>query len=195
MKRPLLLILMLLLIPAAVLAQTGSAALGGRVSDASGAALPGVTVTATHNATGLSRSVVTGSDGSYRFPSLPVGTYTVNADLSGFSSVTTRNVEPIVAQERELNVTLTQAAVKEQITVTASSPLVETTPAVSTVISQTQMENLPLNGRQFANLGSLAPGTTSDRAMSASSGTATISTAVATNWVAETTRPVLNMYP
>ena len=153
MKRPLLLILMLLLIPAAVLAQTGSAALGGRVSDASGAALPGVTITATNNATGLSRSVVTASDGSYRFPSLPVGMYTVNADLSGFSSVTTRNVEPIVAQERELNVTLTQAAVKEQITVTASSPLVETTPAVSTVISQTQMENLPLNGRQFANLG------------------------------------------
>ena len=159
MKR-LLLIILMLLIPAALLAQTGSAALGGRVSDASGAALPGVTITATNNATGLSRSVVTASDGSYRFPSLPVGMYTVNADLSGFSSVTTRNVELIVAQERELNVTLTQAAVKEQITVTASSPLVETTPAVSTVISQTQMENLPLNGRQFANLGSLAPGTT-----------------------------------
>src|SRR5207253_8532750 len=143
-----------------VIPQTAGASLAGRVTDESGGALPGVTVTATQSATGFNRSVVTGSDGSYRFPSLPVGTYTVNADLSGFSSVTTRNVELIVAQERELNVTLTQAAVKEQITVTASSPLVETTPAVSTVISQTQMENLPLNGRQFANLGSLAPGTT-----------------------------------
>ncbi len=122
--------------------------------------MPGVTVTATNNATGFSRSVVTSSDGSYHFPSLPVGTYSVTADLSGFASVTTRNVELNVAQERELNVTLRQAAVKEQITVTASSPLVETTPAVSTVISQREMENLPLNGRQFANLGSLAPGTT-----------------------------------
>src|SRR5579884_954444 len=160
MKRHLLLVLMLLLIPAALLAQTGSAALGGRVSDETGAPLPGVTVTATNNATGFSRSVVTGSDGSYRFASLPVGMYNVTADLQGFTSVTTRNVELNVAQERELNVSLKQAAVKEQITVTASSPLVETTPATSTVISQKEMENLPLNGRQFANLGSLAPGTT-----------------------------------
>ncbi|HUJ13620.1 MAG TPA: TonB-dependent receptor [Thermoanaerobaculia bacterium] len=151
---------MLLLIPAALYAQTGSAALGGRVSDESGAALPGVTVTATNNATGFSRSVVTGSDGSYRFASLPVGMYNVTADLSGFASVITRNVELNVAQERELNVKLKQAAVKEQITVTASAPLVETSPATSTVISQKEMENLPLNGRQFANLGSLAPGTT-----------------------------------
>src|SRR5947209_4593139 len=151
---------MLLLIPAALFAQTGGASLGGRVTDESGAALPGVTVTATNAATGFNRSAVTASDGSYRFPSLPVGTYSVNADLSGFASVTTRSVELNVAQERELNVTLKQAAVKEQITVTASAPLVETTPAVSTVVSQQEIQNLPLNGRQFANLGSLAPGTT-----------------------------------
>src|SRR5713226_2226057 len=138
----------------------GGAALRGRVDDASGAALPGVTVTATNNATGFSRSTVTGSDGSYYFASLPVGTSTVVADLSGFASVTTRNVELNVSQERTVNITLRQAAVKEQITVTAQAPLVETTPAVSTVISQRQMQNLPLNGRQFANLGSLAPGTT-----------------------------------
>jgi len=161
MKRPLLLIvLMLLLVPCALLAQTGSSALAGSVTDPSGGALPGVNVTATNNATGFNRTVTTGSDGSYRFPSLPVGTYTVTADLNGFTSVTTRNVELNVAQERELNVSLKQAAVKEQITVTASAPLVETTPANSTVITEKQMENLPLNGRQFANLGSLAPGTT-----------------------------------
>src|ERR1700720_733187 len=148
MKRPLLLIsLLLLLLPAALLAQTGGAALTGRVSDESGAALPGVTVTATNNATGFNRSVVTSSDGSYYFPSLPVGTFTVTADLSGFSSVTTRSVELNVAQQRELNITLRQAAVKEQITVTASSPLVETSPATSTVISQREIQNLPLNGR------------------------------------------------
>jgi hypothetical protein len=163
MKRPISLVvlaLLLLLAATAAIAQTGGASLGGRVTDESGGALPGVTVTATNSATGFSRSAVTASDGSYRFPSLPVGTYSVNVDLSGFASVTTRNVELNVSQDRELNVTLKQAAVKEQITVTASSPLVETTPAVSTVISQREIANLPLNGRQFANLGSLAPGTT-----------------------------------
>jgi hypothetical protein len=50
--------------------------------------------------------------------------------------------------------------VKEQITVTAASPLIETTPAIGTVVSQREISSLPLNGRQFANLGSLAPGTT-----------------------------------
>jgi len=159
-KRHLILALLLLFIPAALFAQTGGAALRGRVDDASGAALPGVTVTATNNATGFSRSTVTGSDGSYYFASLPVGMYNVVADLSGFASVTTRNVELNVSQERELNITVKQAAVKEQITVTAQAPLVETTPAVSTVVSQKEIQNLPLNGRQFANLGSLAPGTT-----------------------------------
>jgi hypothetical protein len=149
----------LILVPQLSFAQTGAASLGGRVTDGTGGLLPGVTVTATNNATGFTRSVVTAADGSYRFPSLPPGTYTVTAELSGFATVTTRNVELNVSTERELMIALKQAAVKEQITVTAQAPLVETTPAVGTVISQREMENLPLNGRQFANLGSLAPGT------------------------------------
>src|SRR5438132_2928711 len=153
-------LLLLLLVPAVVFAQTTGAALNGRVGDESGGALPGVTVTATNTATGFTRSTVTASDGSYHFPSLLAGTYNVLAELSGFASVTTRNVELNVATERTLNVTLKQAAVKEQITVTAQAPLVETTPAIGTVVSQREIQNLPLNGRQFANLGSLAPGTT-----------------------------------
>ena len=161
MNRRLLLlsIVLLLLIPSLVLAQSSASSLSGQVTDESGAALPGVTVTATNNETGFSRAVVTGSDGGYRFPSLPVGTYSVVADLSGFASVTTRNVELNVSQERTINVTLRQAAVKEQITVTAAAPLIETTPAIGTVVSQREIQSLPLNGRQFANLGSLAPGT------------------------------------
>src|SRR5262249_7659420 len=106
MKRTLLLISMLLLIPAALLGQTGSAALGGHVTDAWGARLRGVGVRATNTATGSPGTVVTASDGSYGFASLPVGTSTVTADLSGFTTVTTRNVEVIVAQARELNVSL-----------------------------------------------------------------------------------------
>jgi len=161
LRLPIVLSLVLLLIlPAVVFGQTTGASLKGRVTDEGGAALPGVTVTVSNPDTGFSRSTVTGADGSYFFPSIPAGTYSINADLSGFASVTTEKVELNVASEREVNVSLKQAAVKEQITVTAQAPLVETTPAIGTVISQREMQNLPLNGRQFANLGSLAPGTT-----------------------------------
>lgn len=153
-------ILILLALPAIVFAQGTGASLKGRVTDEGGGALPGVTVTVSNPDTGFSRSTVTGADGSYFFPSIPAGTYNINADLSGFATVTTQKVELNVASERELNVTLKQAAVKEQITVTAQASLVETTPAIGTVVSQREIQNLPLNGRQFANLGSLAPGTT-----------------------------------
>jgi len=140
-------------------AQTSSGSLTGRVVDATGGTLPGVTVTATNVSTGFSRSVVSGADGRYTFPSLPIGNYNVTADLSGFATVTTRSVEVNVATERTVNITLKQTAVKEQITVTAEAPLVSTSPSIGTVISQREIENLPLNGRQFANLGTLAPGT------------------------------------
>ncbi|HVR37905.1 MAG TPA: carboxypeptidase-like regulatory domain-containing protein, partial [Thermoanaerobaculia bacterium] len=133
--------------------------LKGTVSDETGAALPGVTVTATNAATGYNRSAVTAADGAFRFPNLPAGTYTVVADLSGFSSVTVNNVGVAVSTELDLPVTLKQATVKENIIVTAEAPLIATSPAVGTSVSQKELENLPLNGRQFANLGSLAPGT------------------------------------
>jgi outer membrane receptor for ferrienterochelin and colicin len=140
-------------------AQTNSGSVTGRVVDASGAALPGVTVTATNTQTGFTRSVVTDAEGRYTFPSLPIGTYNVTGELSGFASLTTRNVEVQVATTRAVNMTMKQAAVAEQITVTAEAPLVATSPAIGTVVSNKEIENLPLNGRQFANLGTLAPGT------------------------------------
>ena len=160
-SRSLLLVgFLLLLLPNLLFAQTNAGSLSGHIADGSGAALPGVTVTATNAATGFNRTVITETDGSYRFASLPIGTYDVTADLAGFGSLTTRNVEINVSTDRTLNITLKQATVKEQITVTAASPLIETTPAIGTVVSQREIANLPLNGRQFANLGSLAPGTT-----------------------------------
>jgi hypothetical protein len=149
---------MALFIPTFAFGQSQSA-LSGTVADASGSAVPGVTVTATNPETGLVRTTVTAADGTYRFPSLPPGTYKVIAELSGFATVTTENVVLNVASERELNVSLKQASVTEAITVTADAPLVATDPAVGTVVSQNELENLPLNGRQFANLASLAPGT------------------------------------
>ena len=149
----------LLALPA-VYAQGSNGALVGFVFDPSGGALPGVTIAVANTATGFNRSTVTAGDGAYRISALPPGKYTVTADLSGFASVVVSNVDVIVATDRPLNITLKQAAVKEQITVTAEAPLIASEPSVGTVVSQRELENLPLNGRQFANLGTLAPGST-----------------------------------
>ena len=146
------------LLPAAQAQATGGNLIG-RVQDKNGGPLPGVTVTATQKDTGLTRSTVSESDGSYRLPSLPAGKYTITAELNGYATVTVETVTVNVASQRELNIDLSQATVAETINVVAEAPLVQTTPAVGAVIDQKQLENLPLNGRQFANLAILAPGT------------------------------------
>lgn len=157
-RRAAVVLAMALLLPSLLFAQAGST-LSGEVVDDSSAAVPGVTVTATNTQTGFHRATVTAEDGSYHFLALPIGAYRVTAELSGFATVTVENVRLNVATGRELNITLKQATVSEAITVTADAPLVATTPAVGTVVSQQELEGLPLNGRQFANLASLAPGT------------------------------------
>ena len=154
-----LIFLFLVVAPVAAFAQTSGAVLAGRATDASGGALPGVSVTAANNATGVTRTVVTEADGSYRTPTLLAGRYTVTAELSGFATVTVRDLDLNVATTRELDFSMRPAAVQEAITVTAEAPLVADSPSIGTVVSQNELENLPLNGRQFANLASLAPGT------------------------------------
>jgi len=146
------------LLPAAQ-AQTAGGSVIGRIQEKSGAPLPGVTITATQKETGVTRSTVSESGGSFRLPSLPVGTYTVTAELNGYATVTVENVTVNVAAQREINVEMNPSTVSETINVVAEAPLVQTTPAVGAVIDQKQLESLPLNGRQFANLAILAPGT------------------------------------
>jgi TonB dependent receptor/Carboxypeptidase regulatory-like domain len=143
-----------------VAAQGSNGTLLGRIVDGQGAALPGVTVTAVNKDTGFTRADTTGADGSFRLASLPIGLYTVTADLSGFATVTVEEVRLNVASERTIEVTMNQASLEESITVVDEAPLVQTSPSIGTVVSQNELENLPLNGRQFANLASLAPGTT-----------------------------------
>jgi hypothetical protein len=140
-------------------AQTTGGTLNGRVQDKSGGALPGVTITATEKSTGYERSTVSGPDGGFTLPALPVGTYTVKAELSGFGTVTVEDVKINVASTRTLEISMSQAAMQESITVVDEAPLIPNTPSVGAVISQQELQNLPLNGRQFANLGVLAPGT------------------------------------
>ena len=140
-------------------AQTAGSNLAGRVQDKDGGPLPGVTITATNPETGIDRTGTSGPDGTFILPSLPVGTYTVRAELDGFAPVTVESVRLNVAVQRNLEITMGSANVQEAITVVDEAPLVQQTPSIGTVVSEQQLENLPLNGRQFANLAILAPGT------------------------------------
>ncbi|HKV08098.1 MAG TPA: TonB-dependent receptor [Thermoanaerobaculia bacterium] len=148
-----------LVLPVVASAQTAGATLVGHVEDKDGAPLPGATVTVTDPATGFTRTTVSNAEGNFRIPSIPVGTYNVQSELSGFATVNVEDVRLSVSTEREVSITMSPSTVEEAITVTAEAPLVETTPAIGAVVSQEQLENLPLNGRQFANLAALAPGT------------------------------------
>ncbi|MCJ7442217.1 MAG: TonB-dependent receptor [Thermoanaerobaculaceae bacterium] len=150
-----------MLLPAPLQAQTATGGLAGTVTEGT-APLPGVTVTATNVDTGFTRSAVTAADGLFRLSALQVGNYAVKAELAGFATVTVEKVEVRVATSRTLDIAMQQAKVAESVTVTAEVPLVETTPSIGTVVSQQELQSLPLNGRQFANLGVLAPGTTLD---------------------------------
>ena len=164
LKKPVAFAVLLALAALAVMApaasaQTSGASLVGHIKDKDGGALPGVTVTARNNDTGLDRVAVSSSDGTFTLPSLPVGLYTVTAELSGFGTVTIEEVRLNVATTRTIEIEMSSASVEEQITVVDEAPLVQTTPSIGTVVSEDQLENLPLNGRQFANLAILAPGT------------------------------------
>src|SRR5262249_5152212 len=107
-----------LLLPPAASAQTATGAtLSGKVADNKKAPLPGVPVNDTNKTTGFPRVTVTAEDGGFRLPSLPVGVYTVTAELQGFATVTVEAVELTVATERRLEVTLSPATLAENITV------------------------------------------------------------------------------
>src|SRR5437879_1319048 len=129
-----------------VFGQNFSAAISGVVRDATGAVLPGVSVTAKHTETGLTRTVITNETGDYRMPALPVGAYEVTAELSGFKQQVRRGVILAVTQEAVVNFTLEVGDLKEQITVTEDAPLLHTTlSSTSGLVTRQQIKDLPLN--------------------------------------------------
>src|SRR2546428_13246434 len=110
-----------------VFGQNFSEAVSGVVRDATGAVLPGVSVTAKHTDSGLTRTVLSSETGDYRMPSLPVGAYEMTAELSGFKQQVRRGINLVVAQEAGVNLTLDVGDIKDQVTVTEEAPLVNTT--------------------------------------------------------------------
>ena len=147
---------------APVSAQQIEARILGRLVDSSGAALPGATVTATATQTGATRVVVTDGSGDFAITNLGPGAYTVQFELSGFAAET-RQVVLGLAQVETMNLTIGVAAVTEAVTVSASANVIDLSSAkIGVNVSPEEIQSLPVNGRNFANLMTLATGATSD---------------------------------
>ncbi|HEY0875714.1 MAG TPA: carboxypeptidase-like regulatory domain-containing protein, partial [Vicinamibacterales bacterium] len=146
------------LLPATAFAQaTGT--ITGVITDESGAVVPGVTVEVTNTDTNQSRSTVTGADGFYTFPLLQPGPYSIKATLQGFRTFLREGVRVTVESTSRVDVRMSVGQLEESVRVTADSPLVETASAtLGTVIDEKKIVELPLNGRNFTQLGTLIPG-------------------------------------
>jgi outer membrane receptor protein involved in Fe transport len=139
-------------------AQTFRGGISGRISDTSGAVLPGVAVTATNDATGVARSTTSSDSGDFSFPDLPLGTYTVEATLTGFQTLKV-TVEVTVSRISALDLKMGLSQVSETVQVSAGALLLDTvSTALSNVIQPKQVQDLPLNGRDFTRMLQLAPG-------------------------------------
>jgi hypothetical protein len=132
----------------------------GVVSDKSGAVVPNADVKLASRDTGLARETKSNQSGQYRFELLSVGTYQIRVTVPGFANATYENVGVAVSQTTTVDVNLSPSAQAETVTVESTgAPLVDTTRTdVSLPISSQQIEDLPLNGRDFVNLAYLAPG-------------------------------------
>ncbi len=135
----------------------------GTVTDKSGAAIAGATVTATSQTTGMSRQGVTDDSGHYAINLLPVSVYTIRVEFKDFQPVESKDIRLQVNEQRELNFTLAVATVSSSVEVVAGAVAVETAnPSLGQVITSQQVAQLPLNGRDFVQLATLAPGTAAE---------------------------------
>lgn len=155
-----LLLSVLLALPAAAQEITGT--ITGAVTDPSGAAIPGLTVTVRNLGTNATQSVVTDERGIYTATLLPVGRYEVSLELAGFKRFVRSNIELSVNDRLGVNIVLQPGDVTETIEVTATTPLVKTESSdVSTLINAKQVEQMPLNGRNIMSLVAMQPGVSS----------------------------------
>jgi len=161
MRRSLVLVAILVLLPLALFAQSQATTgvIEGTVTDESGGALPGVSVTIHNTATNFETTVITDASGRFRAVLLPLGPYEVTASLQGFGRQVQKGFDLAVGQTLTVTVRLKQAAVSEEIVVTAAAPLIETARTEgATRIDQKAITGLPNNGRNFLDLTKLTPG-------------------------------------
>ena len=154
-------IVLLSAVPQLVLAQ-GTASISGNVVDPSGAAVPGAAITAKNNGTGITRATESDSQGRYSLADLAIGDYDVQASKMGFRTVVKKNITLTVGAAPVSDFTLPVGSAAETVNVEANVSQVETESAtLSSLVGQSQMRELPLNGRNFEQLILLAPGAVS----------------------------------
>jgi len=130
-----------------------TAELSGRVTDESGAVLPGVTVTATQTDTAFTRTVVTDEAGAWVMPNLPTGPYRLEISLQGFRTYVQTGLVLQVDARPTINATLAVGSVEETVSVEAAAPIVDVRSAgISAVVEQERIVELPLQGRQVTDL-------------------------------------------
>src|ERR1700678_1427735 len=142
-------------------AQTFRGTIQGTVTDSSGAALVGATVTIHNVDTGIDRITTTATDGSYLIPELPIGTYNVIVEMSGFQKVATNGLTVDIGAERRVDVSLKPGQVNQEIVVSGEEvPVVETsTDTLGGSFGDQEVEDLPINGRDYTKLLIMVPGT------------------------------------
>ena len=147
------------MLSSAAFGQRVTGSIDGRVSDVSGAVLPGVEITVTNDSTGETRATITNEIGLYNIPLLRSGTYSVQASLPGFRTELRSGVLVEVDRTARIQIQLQVGMVTETVEVTADVPLVQTdNSALGQVIDAQRVAQLPLNGRNFLDLASLTPG-------------------------------------
>ena len=147
-----------------MLAQTNTAELAGSIIDQSGGAVPKVHVFLTSPATGIKRSAYTDGQGVYRFLRLAPGAYEVTASMDGFQTERRPGIVLTVGQQATLNLTLMVGSVEVETVVSSGAPLIDLqNAALSDVMDPKAIRELPLNGRDFAQLALLEPGVAPSR--------------------------------
>jgi hypothetical protein len=159
MKKSAEIVCLLLFISVSAHAQV-NATVTGTVADATGALIPGVSVTAQNNATGIVASRVTNESGNYDFPSLQPGTYVLSASLPGFQTAAFNNVQLGQGQQVRLNFTLqvSQLAQGVDVVIAADTLLAATSASVGNVLSENAVQDLPLASRNVLDLVGTTPG-------------------------------------
>ena len=146
-------------------AQIQQGSLAGTIKDPSGAAVPGVHLTLTNTATGVSQTAMSTSAGTYVFAAVDAGTYTLEADAKGFEKYVAQNIQMHVQQASDIDIGLTVGGETQQVTITAAAPLLQTQDAsVGETIQGKEINDLPLVNRNWASLAQLNAGVTTANA-------------------------------
>jgi hypothetical protein len=166
-----LLALLCLVVPPAHAQNAAGGDFQGTVRDATGGVLPGATLVLTNVETGVERTSVTNEVGRYRIPAVPAGSYRLAVSLDGFATVQRSGLSLEVGQVLTVDIALPTAGVSQEVTVTADAPIVERgRTQTGAVVSRTEIENLPSNGRDFLSFSTVVAGVTGQQMSGQGSG-------------------------